>query len=226
LPSASEDALLREYTQGLKNLRDKRAAYDATLRDPKKTGADRINARQNYENAKTRLAEIEGKAVEQGGEAVQHLDPLTRERTILERGVEGTTTGMKVTADAVSKAPKSLRNKDFAEIEAAMGHRKPDVVDPAYKPPGGGVATAHQRLIWKFKDGSMLIVDKPGPRAAGSTRPASADLPHAELHGPKGERLDPQGIVVPERSSSAHLTITDKANRMEHYFAPARAKTK
>ena len=185
LPSASEDVLLREYTQGLKNLREKRAAFDAVQKDPKKTSADRIKARQNYENAKTRLADIEAQAVRQGGEAVQHLDPLTRERTILERGVEGTTTGIKVTADVVRIAPKNLRYKDFAEIEAALGHRKPDVVDPAYKPPGGGVATAHQRLIWKLKDGSMLIADKPGPRPAGSTRPTSADLPHVELHGPK-----------------------------------------
>jgi hypothetical protein len=150
---------------------------------------------------------------------------LTKERTTLERGGRtATLTGTKISCEAVNKAPKNLRNKEFSEIEAALG--KPDVVDPAYKPPGGGVASAHQRLTWKFKDGSELIVDKPGPRAPGSKRPASADLPHAELHGPKGERLDPQGIVVPEASISAHMTITDQANRLEHYFPPARAKPK
>jgi hypothetical protein len=43
------------------------------------------------------------------------------------------------------------------------------------------------------------------------------------LHGPKGERLDPQGIEVPERSTPAHITITGRA-AAEARFAPARAK--
>ncbi|MGB0095214.1 MAG: hypothetical protein WBP81_22090 [Solirubrobacteraceae bacterium] len=57
-------------------------------------------------------------------------------------------------------------------------------------------------------------------------RPRSAHLPHAELHGPKGERLDQQGITVPEKSISAHMTITDQTRARQHHFAPARAGTR
>jgi hypothetical protein len=65
-----------------------------------------------------------------------------------------------------------------------------------------------------------LVVDL--PRELGG-RAKSADMPHVEVHGPKGQRLDPQGIVVPEASIAAHMTITDNLRVLEHYFAPARA---
>ena len=49
-------------------------------------------------------------------------------------------------------------------------------------------------------------------------RPASANTPHVELHGPKGERLDSQGIVIPGTTISAHLTITDKSGSLWKIF--------
>ena len=52
--------------------------------------------------------------------------------------------------------------------------------------------------------------------------PESAKRPHAELQGPRGERLDQQGIQVPERSISAHMTISDFTNAMETFFTKAR----
>jgi hypothetical protein len=72
---------------------------------------------------------------------------------------------------------------------------------------------------WEFTDNSRLVIDV--PRELGG-RARSADLPHAELHGPKGERLDQQGIEVPDASISAHMTITDYTGALENHFAPAR----
>jgi hypothetical protein len=76
--------------------------------------------------------------------------------------------------------------------------------------------------VWVFEDGSRLIVDKPVVPLKPSGSPRSAELPHVELHGPRGERLDQQGIIVPEESISAHMTITDHTNALKHHFAPAR----
>jgi hypothetical protein len=111
---------------------------------------------------------------------------------------------------------------EFADIEKAMG-RPPDEVFPPGRARPGDLPTAHGRIVWKFADGTRLVVD--APRALGN-RPVSADLPHAELHGPKGERLDQQGIQVPENSIAAHMTIADHAGRMEDHFARARKTTK
>jgi hypothetical protein len=211
----------------LAKLREKRQIRDdgpkttkKMTREERKRAHDR--AQKEYEKAVGELEAIEKKALEHGEEAVSHLDPLTKERTTLEkRGTAGTFTGMKVEAEAVTRAPKDLRYKDFTEIEAVMG--EPHVVEAKAKPAGAAEATAHERLIWKFDDGSMFTIDRP-VRPPGSTRPVSADRPHAEFHGPGGERLDAQGIRVPEKSISAHITITDQTRRMEHFFAPARAK--
>jgi hypothetical protein len=96
--------------------------------------------------------------------------------------------------------------------------RPPDHVEAASRQPGD-VASGHQRLWWEFKDGSRLVIDDPCELGG---RAKSADLPRAELHGPKGERLDQQGIVVPERSIAAHMTITDHTGALENHFAPAR----
>jgi hypothetical protein len=53
-------------------------------------------------------------------------------------------------------------------------------------------------------------------------RPITANMPHAELHGPNGERLSELGIVVPDESLSAHMTITDHKGALEDHFAKAR----
>jgi hypothetical protein len=90
---------------------------------------------------------------------------------------------------------------------------------------GSSLATAHQRIEWEFTDGSKLVVDEPAVRAdakEAAKLPESAKRPHAELHGPEGERLDQQGIQVPERSISAHMTITDFTKVMETFFTKAR----
>ena len=123
---------------------------------------------------------------------------------------------------------KNLRGIDFVDIEKAI-KRPPDSVDAAGLD-ANRQATGHERLEWRFKDGSSLVIDKPRPQTdkekAKNPRPASADLPHAELFGPNGERLDQEGIVVPEKSISAHMTITDHTRALEKHFAPARAGTK
>ena len=36
------------------------------------------------------------------------------------------------------------------------------------------------------------------------------------------QRLDQQGIVLPERSIGAHMTITDHTGALENHFGPAR----
>jgi hypothetical protein len=116
---------------------------------------------------------------------------------------------------------------DFEAIQKAMG-RPPDEVRAAPSAGGAAKATAHQRLWWVFKDGSRLVIDLPIPQAEQlqgakrPPRPVSADRPHAELHGAKGERLDQQGIVVPEGTIAAHMTITDYKNLLEGIFGPAR----
>jgi hypothetical protein len=113
---------------------------------------------------------------------------------------------------------------DFAEIEQTIG-RPPDDIDPAPKPKGYEPGS-HQRLDWKFKDGSRLVVDKPARPtihdASRPGRPATAELPHVEVHGPEGERLDPQGIEIPKRSAPGHLTITDHQGSLEGHFARQR----
>ncbi|MCW3062983.1 MAG: hypothetical protein JWN32_155 [Solirubrobacterales bacterium] len=220
LPTPEEDLVVERYTRGLADLRERletmRRLEAKVPRDAK--AVDR--ARAAYASADRELQLIEDEAAQRiDGELVEHLDPLTKERTVLKGGgTSATMTGKRIAAKVVDKAPKQLRGMDFADIEKAIG-RAPDVISPASKQPGG-VAAGHQRLSWRFEDGSQLIIDD--PRALGG-RAKSADLPHAELHGPKGERLDQQGILVPEGSISAHMTITDYTGALEAHFAPARA---
>ena len=220
LPTAEEDAIVQRYARGLADLRERvqalRTREAAVPRDAKLI--DR--ARAAYESADRALQGIEDEAVTRGeGELVAHLDPLVKERgTLKTQGPVATATGTRVPCDAVAQAPKALRGMDFADIEQAMG-RPPDGVEAAARE-AGRKPSGHQRLWWNFKDGSRLVIDD--PRELGN-RAASADQPHAELHGPAGERLDQQGIVVPERSISAHMTITDHGFALENHFGPARA---
>jgi hypothetical protein len=221
LPSRAEDALVKEYSAGLKDLRDRRAALDRAepnrIADPKKY--DR--ARTALESADKRLVDLEEKALNMGGEAVNHLSPLTPLRQQIRGGNTAIGEGLAVHADALKGMPKDLRYKDFAEVEKVL-NRPPNEVTAVTKTAPGDTAGGHQRLTWKFDDGSLLIADKPGPRPAGSSRPVSADRPHVEFHGPKGQRIDEQGIAVPERSIAAHITVTDQLGRMEALFAAAR----
>jgi Domain of unknown function (DUF4157) len=224
LPSPEEDAIVRRYTAGLADLRDRISALrhmEAEVpRDTKRVS----RAQAAYESVDRDLQSIEDDAAKsKDSELAGHLDPLVKEReTINKMGTTATTTGVRVPCQAVSEAPKHLRGMDFADIDSAM-KRPPDVVEAA-KRDVGRMPTAHQRLWWKFDDGSRLVIDY--PREFGGRAP-SADLPHAELHGPKGERLDQQGIVVPEQTIATHMTITDHTGVAEiKYFVPARAKLK
>ena len=157
------------------------------------------------------------------GNLVDHLDPLTVERSRLKEpgGVDNILTGKEVDCDAVKKAPKNLRGMDFADIKSAMDAtgREPRMVKSGTLDPqrrAGG-----ERMEWEFEDGSKLVIDYPRPQP-DNPRPASAELPHAELFGPEGERLDEQGIVVPGESTPAHITITDYARALDRYFAASR----
>jgi hypothetical protein len=222
LPTAEEDAIIQRYVHRLSDLRwrlaelrriEAKVPRDAKLVD---------RARAAYEAMDRELQAIEDEAVKRtDGELVNHLDPLAKERNTLKQGgIAATDTGERISCRAVENAPKNLRGMDFADLESAM-KRPPDEVDAASQEPGR-VASAHQRLVWVFEDGSRLIVDKPVVPLKPSGRPRSAELPHVELHGPRGERLDQQGIIVPEESISAHMTITDHTNALKHHFAPAR----
>jgi hypothetical protein len=221
LPTAEEDAIVQRYARGLADLRERVQAL-RTQNDAKPWNQKlRDRARLAYESADRALQGIEDEAVTRGeGELVDHLDPLVKERGKLNtpKGLDETDTGKRVPCDAVAQAPKALRGMDFADIERAMGRPPDEVVAKAREV--GHEPSGHQIVTWKFKDKSMLRID--APRELGN-RPASADRPHAELHGPKGQRLDQQGIVVPERSISAHMTITDYTFALENHFGPARA---
>jgi len=234
LPSAAEDALVQQYTRGLANLREKQEILRRLEADATRPKAEVDRARAAAQSAERTLDLLEEQALNHGGEALEHLNALTRERGPLRLRPFGTTTGRRVPCEAVRLAPKNLRDMDFAEIEKAMTGHKPTVgAKPREK--GAPEASGHQRLTWKLKDGSELVVDRPRDLSAANrasdltgegpgsrARPVSADRPHAELHGPKGERLDAQGIEVPKESIAAHITITDVGNLMERYFASAR----
>ena len=226
LPSADEDAVVKSYTRGLADMRERidslRRAEAATPRDQKKV--DRARAALNSVNRQLDAIEQDATARKDGGELTRHLEPLKKEReTMSTQGTIATEAGRRVQCDAVKQSPKNLRGMDFADIDKAMkAMKKVPEVDSASRE-AGKQATAHQRLTWKFDDGSRLVIDV--PRELGG-RPRSAELPHAELHGPMGERLDQQGIVVPEQSIAAHMTITDYTGVLEDYFAPARAGKK
>jgi hypothetical protein len=60
------------------------------------------------------------------------------------------------------------------------------------------------------------------PNGGRHPRPVSANRFPVELHGPKGERLDQQGIEVPDASISAHMTITAYLHHLKNHFGPAR----
>ena len=186
------------------------------------TGAKELDrARAAYESAQRTLDQIETEALNAAdSELAGHLDPLVKERRTLEtsQGLYASTAGRRIPCDAVRLAPKNLRGIDFGEVWKAMG-RPPDDWAVAPAPKGAGEPTARQRLWWEFADGSKLVVDL--PRELGRVH-KTADLPHAELHGPKGERLDQEGIEVPEGSTPAHMTITDHAKRLRDFFAERR----
>jgi hypothetical protein len=214
LPTLEEDAVVKEYTRELADFRTaRRALEDAKAAHPRDTEA--IKAAAKAEDAvRRRLDAIEARAAADKGELAEHLDPLVRERDILKTtGMKGTPTGTRVDCEAVRKLPSDLRYADFADLEATLG--KPTRVDAAAKPAGAGMPEGHQRITWAFKDKSKIVIDV--PRRLGG-RAASADLPHVEFHGPKGERLDPQGLQVPERSIGSHITITDSGNLLETTF--------
>jgi hypothetical protein len=221
LPTPAEDAVIRRYSRGLNKLREAVRTY-RRLEPRRVTEAKAFSAAKAARDSVIReLDALEREALgPEGGELPKHLQPHIDARpTIEEYGPERTGVGERVECDAVRLAPKNLRGMDLAEIEQVM-QRPPEPPDPAFRPPGGGVATGHQRLEWRFGDGSKLVVDF--PRALGD-RPVSADLPHAELHGPKGQRLDQDGIVAPKESISTHMTITDRLRLQENHFGPARA---
>lgn len=237
LPSPEEDTIIQRYTQGLAKLR-------ASLRKLKSTtnAGDAAAARARAEvkeaeaglqaiehDASTRYEKTKGEA--EPSELQEHLKPLIREREVLKgsEGLQTTTTGRRVKALAVENSPKNLRDMDFADIAEAMKDAKglagPPKVTAVKKGGGATLATAHQRIEWEFTDGSELVIDEPAVRAdakEAAKLPESAKRPHAELHGPKGERLDQQGIEVPERSISAHMTITDFTKALETFFSKAR----
>jgi hypothetical protein len=229
VPTAAEDAVLERYTEALAKLREKLVAYRGMKPKPGEPPArfrERLGrARTAYESAQRALDEIETDALRRSGsDLAGHLDPLVEARRELERQGPVITVGRRVPCDALKAAPRLRRGMDFAEIEEKIG-RLPDHVDPAPKPKGYEPGS-HQRLEWKFKDGSRLVVDKPARPtihdASRPVRPATAELPHVEVHGPEGERLDPQGIEVPKRSAPGHMTITDHAGALERQFARQR----
>jgi hypothetical protein len=228
LPTAKEDAILHEYTRGLARLRERRQIlHDAEKAQPRvQKQVDR--ARASLAGTQRELEAIETRAANEEGELFDHLTPLRKDREILTNiplnDLPRFPTGKRVPCEAVRRAPKNIRGRDYVEIEHELG-RPPDHIDAADQPAGAGTPSAHQRLRWTFEDGSALIVDLPRKLETARAHP-SADLPHVELHGPRGERLDPQGIAVPAESTSAHLTITDHTRALEHHFAPARAKGK
>lgn len=230
VPTAAEDAVLERYTEALANMREKLEAYRGMK--PKSGEAPArfqerfARARTAYESALRALDAIEEEALRaSGSELAGHLDPLVEARRELEKqGPAAITLGRRVPCDALKAAPRLTRGMEFAEIEKAIG-RKPDHIDPAPKPKGYEPGS-HQRLEWKFKDGSRLVVDKPARPtihdASRPDRPATAELPHVEVHGPGGERLDPQGIEIPKRSAPGHLTISDHQGWLEGHFARQR----
>ncbi|HET6871224.1 MAG TPA: hypothetical protein VFH80_35250 [Solirubrobacteraceae bacterium] len=231
VPTAAEDAVLKRYTEALAELREKLEAYKGM--EPKPGEApDRFQkrfgrARDAYESAQRVLDNLEEEALRaNGSDLAGHLDPLVEARRELEtQGPVAIRFGRRVPCDALKAAPRLTPGMEFAEIEKAIG-RKPDFVEPVTKPGGAGQASAHQRLGWKFKDGSRLVVDKPARAEIGGSnkpnRPITAELPHVEVHGPGGERLDPQGIEIPKHSAPAHVTLSDVQGALESHFAQAR----
>jgi hypothetical protein len=221
LPSPAEDAVLKRYSQGLAELRETREIYERMMRGGAKGAKELDRAHAAYKSAQRALDLIEEEALNAAdSDLAGHLDPLVKDRRTLEttQGLEATMVGRRIPCDAVKLAPKNLRGMDFAEIEKAMGC-PPDGWDPPPAPTkGADVPTSARRLWWRFKDGSKLVVDL--PRELGRVH-KTGDLPHAELHGPRGERLDPQGIEVPEGSTPAHMTITDHFGRLRDFFVKA-----
>jgi hypothetical protein len=230
VPTAAEDAVLKRYTEALAELREKLEAYkgmeprpgEEPARFQKRFG----RARDAYESAQRVLDRIEEEALNaKGSDLAGHLDPLVEaRRQLVKEGPVAIRWGHRVPCDAVKAAPRLTPGMEFADLEKAIG-RKPVPVDVAPKPGGAGQATRHQRLEWKFPDGSRLVVDKPARADFGGSskpsRPITAELPHVEVHGPHGERLDPQGIEIPEKSAPAHVTLRG-GEALESHLAKAR----
>ena len=230
LATPDEDVLIRQYVKGLSDLREARRGLD----DP--NGPKHYQAsQQRYATVNKTLDDIErqaGAPTPTTGQLVDHLKPLTVERAKLQQqgGANMTETGTRVQAAALNKDTKNLRGRDYADIRNAIG-RDPDHVDPGTQVKPSEVPK-HSRVTWFFPDRSRLVIDYPAPLKKADpsdprhTRPASADQPHAEIHGPNRERLDQQGIVVPERSISSHMTITDNTGALASLIAAARRKPK
>jgi hypothetical protein len=217
LPTLEEDAAVQEYTRDLAEFRERRRALeDAKAAKPRDTEAIKQAAKAE-EAVRRRLDAIEARAAADKGELAQHLDPLVKEREIMKRtGMKGTATGTRVPCEAVRKLPSDLRYRDFADLETTLG--TPTTVDAAAKPAGAGLPEAHQRITWKFNDKSSIVIDV--PRKLGG-RAASADEIHVEFHGPKGQRLDQQGLEIPEGFVGAHVTISDYGKLLETKFLGA-----
>ena len=232
LASRLEDAILREYTSALADLRQRHQNLEKLQETTGKIDPNWIpEAQAKIKTANRVLERIEERALRstdpETSELAKHLDPLVREReALMLQGTKATSSGVRVKAEAVDRSPSNLRGMDFADIQRAMGRPPDKVVPPASSGKPSDPGTSHGRIEWHFKDRSKLVVDVPekyNPDLAG--RPATSRLPHAELHGPNGERLDQQGITVPEGSISAHMTITDQMRLTEkQHFAPARGK--
>ena len=109
--------------------------------------------------------------------------------------------------EAVREAGIRLRDSSLQEISDAIGLAMTRRKLPTRSSPGQAL-TGAGRYEWVFEDDSKIVVDWPQRLDDRAGRPESAKVPHAELHGPHGERLDEQGIVVPERSNPAHMPIT------------------
>ena len=212
LPTPEEDEVIRRYIEWLAQLRARWVRFRQANERIPPDQRQLQSARSALETVNRRLEEIETEALGQTeGELLEHLAPFTRERELLnaDQGLSATLTGTRLPCLAVQRAPSNLRGMDFTDIETAIG-RPPDHIAPPGQPRPGAAQTSHGSVWWEFEDGSLLVVD--APRRLGK-RPVSADLPHAELHGPRGERLDNQGIQVPKQTIATHMTITDHHNR-------------
>lgn len=230
LPTKAESEVVREYTRGLADLRDKaeRLAAVASESPVRPNWRKRYDeAAAGYKKAGEQLDAIEKRALEDQGELLRHLDRLTAERPWIRPGSIRTQVGTRVDCDAVRYAPKDLHNISFSELDAAM--KRPEAaaritsvkIDSA--PQGDGrMPTGGQRITWRFKDGSELVADFPRDLSRAHR---TQDVPHVEFHGPQKQRLDPQGIQIPPDSTAAHQPMTG-GQAAESHFAPERAADK
>ena len=111
LPTPEEDAIIQEYSRGLRDLRQRIAARGNAPR-PQIPGTTRWSSGPGRptSSADKALQAIEDQAVSRpdGKELVDALDPLTKERGKLKgpQGLLATQTGEQIKCEAVDKAPK------------------------------------------------------------------------------------------------------------------------